>query len=149
MKSTILILAMLLVLTTAASATYGSVWVTRDDCGPRSQSITTYARGETVWVNGESYDPGDHAWTVTGEPGITCDDGIDVASGTVTVGEDGTFCFAAYTVQNDDCGEYKVPVGNMYTKYVVDENQVPEFGLIAGGVALAGAVAGFFLLRKK
>lgn len=31
----------------------------------------------------------------------------------------------------------------------VPEPQVPEFGLIAGTVALAGAIAGFIILRKK
>ncbi|MFH1917470.1 MAG: hypothetical protein ABIJ21_09490 [Nanoarchaeota archaeon] len=29
------------------------------------------------------------------------------------------------------------------------ENEIPEFGLIAGSIALAGAVAGFFLLRRR
>jgi hypothetical protein len=29
------------------------------------------------------------------------------------------------------------------------EPEVPEFGLVAAGVAVAGAVAGFFFLRKK
>ncbi len=29
------------------------------------------------------------------------------------------------------------------------DNEVPEFGLVAAGVAVAGAVAGFFILRKK
>jgi hypothetical protein len=29
------------------------------------------------------------------------------------------------------------------------ENEVPEFGIIAAGVAVIGAVAGFFFLRKR
>jgi hypothetical protein len=56
--------------------------------------------------------------------------------------------------ENGDCGG-EVPKFTVVTcelgceRGACKEPEVPEFGLVAAGVAVAGAVAGFFFLRKK
>ncbi|MFH1073144.1 MAG: hypothetical protein V1743_06990 [Nanoarchaeota archaeon] len=142
---------LLCLLTTFASADNpGSIWTTKDDCGESQQDVNHYAIGETVWINGANFNADNYPWDITGQPGqASCDPNIVVASGIVTINETGAFCFAAYTVQNDDCGEYKVNVGNKNDNYHVDEQVIPEFGLLAGGIALIGALCTFFLLRKR
>jgi hypothetical protein len=129
----------------------GAIWTTNGDCGDEQQDENQYAVGDVVYVNGNNFDEDTFAWDIRGQPGqASCDPGAIVADGDVVVGESGEFCFAAYTVLDGDCGEYKVTVGNKHDNYRVnDEHEIPEFGLIAGSVAIAGAIAGFVFLRRK
>lgn len=51
---------------------------------------------------------------------------------------------------NEDVCESDYVTETPFWKNIVYINlQIPEFGIVAATVALAGAVAGFFLLRKK
>ncbi len=100
----------------------GSIWTTRDDCGDIKQDVNHYAIGEHIYINGANFDPGDYFWKIKGQPGgASCDPNIIVAMGTFTVDETGSFCFDAYTVQPDDCGEYKVKFANKGDNYRVKE----------------------------
>ena len=98
----------------------GAIWTTRDDCGDSKQDVNHYDIGEHVWINGANFNPGDYYWRIRGQPGgASCDPWQIVADGTFTVDESGSFCFDAYTVQPDDCGEYKVKFGNKGDNYRV------------------------------
>ncbi|MBN1480656.1 hypothetical protein EH223_21115, partial [candidate division KSB1 bacterium] len=102
----------------------GAIWTTKNDCGDETQDANHYAIGEDVYINGSNFDPNtEYDWQIEGQPGqASCDPGQVVASATITTDENGDFCFYAYTVQNDDCGEYKVNVGNKGDNYRVDTN---------------------------
>jgi len=105
----------------------GAIWTTRDDCGAEKQDVNLYQRGETVYINGANFKPGVYGWEIVGQPGgASCDPRATVASGDVTVDASGAFCFAAYVVADDDCGEYKVNVGNKGDNYRVDVKESPK-----------------------
>lgn len=105
----------------AQTAGSGALWTTNVDCGVESQDINHYAIGGQVHVNGENFASGTYAWDITGNPGGSSGDpSVIVASGNVTIGLDGTFCFYAYTVQPDDWGEYKVTVDSKMDNYRVE-----------------------------
>ena len=125
----------------------GSIWTTRNDCGTEQQNVNQYDLGEDIYINGANFDEGDYDWDITGQPGgASCDSSIVVASGTETVNESGIFCFNAYTIANDDCGEYKATFGrNKHDNYHV----IPEFGLFVGALTMLGAVTLFFIIRRK
>jgi len=90
----------------------GAIWTTRDDCGDENQNVNVYCYGDEVYINGENFNPDTELnWTITGLPS-SCDPKIIVANGTILSGIDGSFCFPAYTIEIDDCGEYKVNVEN-------------------------------------
>lgn len=106
-----------------AQGNSGAIWTTRGDCGDETQDANHYKIGETVFINGNNFDPGNHEWTITGLPGnASCDPGAMVAQGIIDVDASGAFCFAAYVIANDDCGEYQVKVGNKGDNYRVDDN---------------------------
>ena len=129
-------------------ANSGSIWTTTNSCGIEQQDVNHYSVGEKVFINGANFDEDNYDWDVEGQPGqASCDPNIQVATGNMNV--DGSFCFEAYTVQADDCGEYKVHFGNKQDNYRVDELQVPEFSTITAGIALAGSILLFIVLRKK
>jgi hypothetical protein len=112
--------------TNTASTTFtdspDAIWTTRNDCGDISQDANEYAIGETVYINGDGFSPGNYDWSITGNPGgASCDPNIVVASGTVTVDASGAFCINAYTVQPDDCGEYQVKLDTKGDNYRVKE----------------------------
>ena len=97
-----------------------SIWTTRDDCGDETQDVNHYTVGDHVYINGEGFSPGDYYWEIKGKPGgASCDPGQIVANGTVTVGSIGDFCFDAYTIANDDCGEYQVKLDTKGDNYKV------------------------------
>jgi hypothetical protein len=97
----------------------GAIWTTTGSCGSPVDA-NHYQVGEVVYINGSGFDAGDHTWQIKGQPGgASGDPGDVVASGTVTVDASGAFCFAAYTVQADDWGEYAVKVGNKGDNYNV------------------------------
>lgn len=124
----------------------GSIWTTKNDCGNYEQNVNQYSAGENVYINGENFKPGTYSWEIKGQPGnASCDPNEVVASGMLSVGNSGAFCFKAYQVQDKDCKEYKVDFNNKYDNY----NVIPEFSTFAGILTLISAVAVFFLVRKK
>ncbi|MFH1310794.1 MAG: hypothetical protein ABIH65_00105 [Nanoarchaeota archaeon] len=125
----------------------GAIWTTKDDCGSEQQNVNQYNIGEYVYIKGENFNLGEYDWNIKGLPGqASCDPSIIVASGTKTVNSDGSFCFNAYTVQNNDCGEYRVIFGsNKHDNYHV----IPEFGIVVGILTLVSAVGIFFFVRRK
>ena len=147
----IAILTLALLSVTIVMAQPGAIWTTRDDCGNESQDVNQYSAGEKVFINGKNFGAGNHSWSIEGQPGgASCDAGIVVASGIQAVNSTGNFCFEAYTVLEDDCGVYKADFNGKKDNYNVDNVPlVPEFGLIAGSVAILGAVAVFFINRRK
>lgn len=103
-----------------AQGNSGAIWTTHDDCGDITQDVNHYEKGQWVYINGANFNPGTYDWTIKGQPGNASEDpGDTVAAGQVSVDESGNFCFAAYQVQDDDGGEYKVKVGNKGDNYRV------------------------------
>lgn len=142
--------ALLLVASVSAGGNAGAIWTTNGDCGVDTQDANHYAHGDVIYINGNNFDEDSFDWEIKGQPGqASCDPGSVVASGIVDVDDSGAFCFEAYTVAQDDCGEYKAKVDNKQDNYRVedDEEDVPEFGLIGG--ALVAAVAGLYLFKRR
>lgn len=133
----------------------GSIWTTKNDCGNVSQDVNQYNLGDQVYVNGANFGAGNHSWTITGlggsnESGASCDPGIIVANGNYSVNSNGSFCFNAYNISSDDCGEYKVEFNNKKDNYGIKEIPlVPEFGLTAGLFVLASSIGIFFFVRRN
>jgi hypothetical protein len=150
-KKLYLLPTIMLLALASVSAASGSIWTTLNDCGASQQDINHYAIGDNVFVNGNNFDAGAYSWSVKGQPGqASCDPNAVVANGTLVVGQSGAFCFNAYTVQANDCGEYKVDFGNKNDNYRVDDvPSVPEFGMFAASLTILGALGAFFLLRRK
>jgi len=89
--------------------TDAAIWTTRNDCGTSQQNVNQYSPGESVYINGDGFNAGNYNWSIKGLPGgASCDNSTIVASGTTAVNASGAFCFNAYTVLSDDCGEYQV-----------------------------------------
>jgi len=106
----------------AGGGNSGAIWTTKNDCGDVKQDVNHYAIGEHVFINGANFDSEETYWEITGRPGhASCDPGMIVASGTWPVDASGAFCFDAYTVQPDDCGEYQVKFGVKGDNYRVIE----------------------------
>src|SRR3989344_1584413 len=93
--------------------TDAAIWTTNGDCGTSQQDVNHYEINDTVFINGGGFTQDEtFEWTITGKPGgASCDPNIVVASNNHTIGASGEFCLNAYTVQNDDCGEYQVKFG--------------------------------------
>ncbi|MCK4995593.1 MAG: PKD domain-containing protein [Thermoplasmatales archaeon] len=90
----------------------GAIWTTLNDCGDIQQNVNHYYVGDDVYANGDNFDPyTQYNWYVKGQPS-SCDPNTIVASGTVITDSAGAFCFNAYTIQEGDCGVYRVNVGN-------------------------------------
>lgn len=158
MKQAIIAIMMVLALSVLVSAggpnPVTSIWTTDGSCGGEQQDVNHYGIGDAVYINGKTdATEGNYVWdwTITGGAGgSSCDSGAVVASGSaVAVDSNGTFCFEAYTVADDDCGEYKVDVNKKNDNYRVDEPAVPEFGVMAAGIALVGATGMVFFARRK
>ena len=105
-----------------AQGNNGAIWTTDGTCGDASQDVNHFEHGHSVFINGDGFDPGSsQEWSIKGNPGGASEDpNIVVASGTVVADENGAFCFNAYTVQDDDGGEYSVKVGNKGDNYRVN-----------------------------
>ena len=93
----------------SALAETGAIWTNNSSCGD-PQDINHFSIGDPVFLHGSGFEAGEISWNIKGTPG-SLDPGIIVASGTVTVGADGAFCFQAYTIANDDGGEYQAKAG--------------------------------------
>ena len=154
MRKIITMLIAVLMVSSIASASpgSGSIWTTNGDCGDENQDVNHFDIGDVVYINGANFDEDDYDWSIVGQPGqASCDPGAVVAAGNENV--DDKFCFAAYTVAADDCGEYKVQFGKKQDNYRVkgeDEqppSEVPEFTAIGAGLALLGA--GLYASRKR
>jgi len=120
-KSTVIFLLILgIIFYIPAHASPDAIWTTRNDCGDETQDVNHFAIGDHVYINGEGFSSGGYDWTIKGKPGgASCDPDITVASGTVVVDSSGSFCFDAYTVVNDDCGEYQVKLDTKGDNYRV------------------------------
>ncbi|MFH1510246.1 MAG: hypothetical protein ABIF10_01030 [Candidatus Woesearchaeota archaeon] len=147
-KLSVIAIGMLLIATAALAVKPGSIWTTNGDCGNTSQDENHYNLGDQVYINGANFANTSHFWKIEGQPGgASCDPGKQVANGTRGVDSTGAFCFLAYTIASDDCGEYKADFGDKKDNYRI-ENPIPEFSTIAALVALAGAVVAFVAVRK-
>lgn len=97
-----------------------AIWTTKNDCGSSSQDANLYNIGESIYINGNSFSAGNYSWSITGKPGgASCDPNIVVASGIKAVNSSGKFCFNAYLVNSNDCGEYQVKFGTKGDNYRV------------------------------
>ena len=149
MKKAIYAIAAILMLV-SVFADSGSIWDTDMPCS--DNEINQYNIGDIVYVHGHGFDPDtDYEWTVEGQPGeASCKPTVVVASGTLTSDEFGDICELAYVIQQDDCGVYKITVGQKHDTFSVDEGEpIPEFGVVAGGIAAVAAIAGMIVFRKK
>lgn len=119
-KAFILLLTFSFILSPVMAGGSGSIWTTKDDCGDVTQDVNHFAIGEHVFINGANFDEGPYDWDITGQSGgASCDPDIAVASGIFDVDASGAFCFDAYVVAPDDCGEYKASVDNKHDNYRV------------------------------
>jgi len=137
----------------ALAGNSGSIWTTTNQCGEDKQDVNHYGVGDIVYINGANFDEENYDWEIIGlggseNSGASCDPNLVVASGSEYVGEVGDVCFAAYVVENDDCGEYKVSFNNKKDNYRVDTPVVPEFGLILGLMTLLASAGVFFFVRR-
>ncbi|MDO8647488.1 MAG: MopE-related protein, partial [Candidatus Diapherotrites archaeon] len=99
----------------------GAAWTTRSDCGSEIQNENFYGNGEKVFINGSGFSAGHYSWKIKGKPGsASCDPNQIVASGSFDVNSAGKFCFSAYTVANNDCGEYSFTAGCKNDNYNVE-----------------------------
>ncbi len=106
----------------------GAIWTTRDDCGTQEQNANWYCSGDVVYINGANFQPNKELnWDITGLPG-SCDPNTAVANGTHNSGDDGSFCFSAYTIKTGDCGEYKANVENKSDNFKVKICNNPPIG---------------------
>ncbi|MCJ7507001.1 hypothetical protein MUP05_11140, partial [Candidatus Bathyarchaeota archaeon] len=108
-----------------ATFTDAAIYTRRDGCGGQKNE-NHYGTGEDVWIEGDDlYHNTFYNWEIRGLPG-SCDPNTVVASGQNTTNSHGDFCFYAYTVQANDCGEYKASVvkvtggGEKHDNYHVD-----------------------------
>jgi len=115
----VVVLGVLLVPSVSAGKS-GAIWTTKGDCGSEHQDVNHFSPGNKIYINGSGFDAGSYSWRIKGQPGGSSGDpGQVVASGSVSVGGSGDFCFSAYTVKSDDWGEYSVKVGNKGDNYRV------------------------------
>ena len=132
------------------SAETGTIWTTRDDCGDETKNVNHYEVGEAIWINGYNFEAGEYEWNIMGlgqseDSQASCDPNVIVASGDYTVNETGAFCFDAYVVQNDDCGQYQADFNHKHDTYHV----VPEFGVFIGLLTILSAFGVFFIIRRE
>ena len=147
--------SLLLTVGFVAAGNSGSIKTTTSPCG----SIVNenhYFAGETVYIHVFDFDANtEYPWNIRGQPGgASCDPKIIVASGEQTTDSEGNLCFAAYTINEDDCGEYKVTFGKKSPKKKTDNYRigtpiVPGFGAIVGIATALGALGVFFLVRRN
>lgn len=127
----------------------GAIWTTRNECGDAEQNVNHFDNGDTVFINASGFATGgsSYEWSITGKPGgASCDPNDAVASGVITLTDictitrdhtvgvppncfcqcdgHGGFCFPAYVIQEDDCGEYQVRVGSKGDNYRVGPAQL-------------------------
>jgi hypothetical protein len=136
-----------------ASGNSGSIWTTTSQCGEDNQNINHYSIGDIVYINGANFNEGNYDWEISGlgnsnESGASCDPNQIVAGDLESVDGTGNVCFAAYLIENDDCGEYKVNFNNKKDNYRVGIPTVPEFGFYMGALTTMSAIGLFFVVRR-
>lgn len=117
----VLILFATLGLHSAALAECTNLWFTKGGCG--SAGVTHFQAGDVIYLNGTDFPPGPTEYTIYGQPG-SCDEYVTIVRQVYTVDATGTFCFAAYSVADDDCGEYSVQMGECYNLFTVDRTRL-------------------------
>ena len=154
-KFTVLILGLfLLTVMPFALAGNGAIWTTTSLCGEEKQDVNHYAIGDVVYINGANFNAGTYDWKINGlgnsdNSGASCDPNQVVKNGSYMVDSSGAFCFKAYVVQNDDCGEYHVDFNNKKDNFRVSSAVVPEFGVVLGVMTLLSSAGVFFLVRRN
>lgn len=89
--------------------TDAAIYTRLNGCGG-SRDENQYGAGEEVWIEGDGLDSLRlYNWKIYGLGG-SCDSGVIVASGQKWTNLWGDFCFNAYIIQENDCGEYRVHV---------------------------------------
>lgn len=138
-----------------SAGSMGSIWTTTNGCGEPSQNVNHYEVGEQVYLNGVGfYKNGAYNWTVKGNPGrASCDPSKIIATGILPLYEEESFCFPVYTVEEGDCGVYRVKFGMKIDSYKVKLNDyvpnAPEFGTVVGILTVLSALGVFFFIRRK
>ena len=138
-----------------SAGSMGAIWTTTNGCGEPSQNVNHYEVGEQVYLNGVGfYKNGEYTWTVKGNPGLSsCDPKTIVATGVLPLYEEESFCFPVYTVEEGDCGVYRVKFGMKIDSYKVKLNDyvpnAPEFGTVVGILTVLSALGVFFVVRKR
>lgn len=137
---------LLLMIVSVASVSGASITLHKTDKCNSAQ--TSFSSTDSVYVSGSDFVKNSlYNWSIEGNSG-SCDVSVVVNSGSAnSVGNGNIGCFEAYTVPADDCGNYTVTLGSVSTTYN-NPNAVPEFGLIAVVVLIAG-VAGILIFRNK
>ncbi len=91
----------------------GAIWTTDSACGTLQQDENHFVTGEHIFINGSGFDADTYSWKIEGQPGgASGDPHIIVASNSIVIGANGTFCFDAYIVHADDWGEYTVDIND-------------------------------------
>ena len=99
----------------------GAIWTTLANCGSLQQDANHFSIGNNVFINYSGFDAGTYSWFIEGKPGgASADPDIKVAQGNRLVDATGAGCFNAYTVANDDDGEYQVKFDNKGDNYRVE-----------------------------
>ncbi len=110
----------------------GAIWTT-DVLVVIYHKMSTISLASSCSYQWQQLRSGEYEWAITGNPGgSSADPGIVVASGTYTVGSSGAFCFDAYTVKDDDGGEYTVDFGKKNDNYRVEDGEATV------GIGVAG-----------
>jgi len=116
-----LVLFAVMALHSAALADCTNLWFTRNGCGTSGE--THFHAGDVIYFNGTDFLAGPTEYTIYGLPG-SCDEYVTVLRETFAVDTTGTFCFAAYTVEEGDCGQYAVQMGECYNIFTVDRTSL-------------------------
>lgn len=100
----------------------GAIWTTTGACGADIQDKNHYKVGQHVFINAANFVPNtSYEWTIIGQPGqASTKPNITVASGAHLTNADGNVCFDAYTIANDDGGEFQATFNNKHDNYRVD-----------------------------
>ena len=154
-KQIIGILAMVLLVFSAAAvyaACTGSVWTTDELGGTQDKNL--YATGESVYLNGANFGANAECTYEVIHVSSPGNPKPVVASDPVTMDGNGAVdAMFIWDTTGASGGEYKVEVTcgdcKKSDNFRVEENQVPEFGLIAAGLALGGAGIGYVTLRRR
>lgn len=111
-----------------------------------------YAMGESVYINAFNFDPNALCGYVVKKVNQP-HKGVKT-SGNVTMNSTGgLWAEFIWDTTGAEIGEYKVQLTCGECKksdnFRLEENEVPEFGLVTGGIALLGAGAGYLFMRRK
>jgi len=97
---------------TFAQGNEGAIWTTTETCGD-PQNVNQYEVGDSIYINGANFTASvTLPWDITRVSGGS--EKPTVATGSLAVGADGTFCTEAYQIQASDAGfTYQASVGDV------------------------------------